>query len=428
MLVAAAAVVAITHTLCAQTNTLTRRSDPIVVKGARLPAMRGVLVSQIALYAAKNGPVAPVPFQIDEMDSSGAIALTTTDGRTTNPDDGMMDENDEIVFMACDLGTRLRREDLPRNCTQAVELACVDPVDGVTGWVYCVSFPGPVAYAAGRYVAYDLARDYVTTDRYELGYTPGQMKSYFSTLILKNSGDRVSPNVLSRYKFRVTLKLFFSVISINRNEDDMRSVLAGYKDGPVRAIRRCNNSIYLKFGIRSPTSVVDNYYYRDSIEWPTLIKLPFNVSTIASEALLITGCDWNPAAGGMRYSNSRNTHPVLVDGVMSDEEKNLDRGTYLWSAISGPQGALMSRLWLSESLIMGKELLYIDDKKIEDPPDDHQGHWGYNGWQFNVITVPAGTHRFVCYFYFPRDYKPGDETPYLNILDHPLQVRAQQLP
>jgi len=411
----------------AQTKTITRVSDPIIIKGAQIPSLRGVPLARISLYSSRNGTAAPVTFQIDEADGSGVLSLTAPDGNAINSDDGKWDDNDELVFMSCDLGDRMSAAELPAGYSAAAEISCSDPLTQGSGWVYCVSFPEPVREVATPYVRYDSKRDYVASDRYELGYTPGEMKSYFSTLLLKDNGSIRSQNILDRYKFRVTMKLFFSLISISRNEDDMRAVLVGYKDGPVRAVRRCNNSLYLKFGIRSPTSVVNNYYYRDSIEWPTLIKLPFNVSTISSEAFLVTGCDWNPLATGMSYFNSCNPAPVLVDGFMSNEEKKLDKKPYLWSALSGPQGTMLSRLWLSDSLVMGKELLYMDDKTVTDAPEGCTGHWGYNGWFFNIVTVPAGTHRFISYFYFPKDYKRGDENSFLNILDHPVTVSMRQM-
>ncbi|MCX6357970.1 MAG: hypothetical protein NT045_08890 [Candidatus Aureabacteria bacterium] len=411
----------------AEQKTIARQSDPVVVTGETLKTLRTTPLSQIALYSARGGTFSRVPSQIDERDGDGVIAVETPDGTPLHPDDNRWDDNDDLVFMARDLGDRVERDALPGGHAAAVEIECTDPVSGAKGWAYCLAFRDRVRDGPGRYVNYDLAKDYVTADCYELGYTPGQMKSYFSTLILKDNDGVHSANILDRYKFRVRMNLFFSLITISRNEDDMRSVLVGYKDGPIRAIRRCTNSMYLKFGIRSPSSVVDNYYYRDSIEWPTLIKLPFNVSTIASEAFLVTGCDWNPQAEGMRFLNSCNTTPVLVDGVMSEEEKRLDKQPYLWSAIVGSQGSLIARLWLSPSLVMGKELLYIDDKNAKDPPEDLAGHWGYNGWTFNITTVTSGTHRFISYFYFPKNYAPGDEKPYLDILDHPLRVSTRAL-
>lgn len=411
----------------AQAKTVARRSDPVVVTGRQLTGMKGVPIADCALYSMREGALRPVPFQIDEKNKDGVMALTGPNGKPVNPDDGLWDDNDELVFMAKDFGDRASKADMPAGCKQAVEIACADPVGGGEGWVYCAAFNGPPQVNPGRYVSYDFPRDYVNADCYELGYTPGEMKSYFSTLILKDNTNTRSENLLDRYKFRVTLTLFFSLISLSRNEDDMRSVLVGYKDGPIRSVRQCSNSIYLKFGIRSPTSIVDNYYYRDSIEWPTLIKLPFNVSTIASEGFLISGCDWAPSSTGMRYFNSCNLSPVLVDGVMSEAEIKLNKDAYLWSGISGPQGNMLSRLWLSPSLVMTKELLYIDDKTVADPPEGCKGHWGYNGWSFNITTVPSGTHKFVAYFYFPENYKPGDEKPFLEIIDHPLNLTTRAL-
>ncbi|MDD5557523.1 MAG: hypothetical protein PHN82_09795 [bacterium] len=404
-----------------------RHADPVVVRGDRLAPLAGVPVGRLALYAVRDGKGAPLPFQVDERNAAGALSLTGPSGRPVNQDDGLFDGNDELVFMGGDLGGRAAGGELPSAATAAVEIECRDPRTGAAGYAYCVAMPAPVPYEGHRYVRYDPARDYVTADRYELGYEPGGMKSYFSTLILKNGPAGRSPDILDRFKFRVDITFFFAIVSVSRNEDDMKSVLVGWRDGLVRAVRECDNSLYLKFGIRSPSSVVDNYYYRDSIEWPTYISLPFNVATIATEAHLTSGCDWNEAATGMTYYNSRNRAPVLVDGVMSEAERRLDRSPYDWSALSGSQGTIMSRLWLSESLVMEKELLYIDDRTIEDPPEGCSGHWGYNGWRFNITTVPKGTHTFISYFYFPADGGPEAEEAYLDILDRPLEVSTRPL-
>ncbi len=415
------------HALSSQTRSIERLSDPIILTGKQLSPMEGTSISHLYLYSKVGDKVERIPSQIDERNAKGDRSLTSPKGKPVNPDDGKLDENDELVFMSRDLGGRISRAELPKGAEKVVEITCQDPTSTGKGWAYLVAHPAPVGGETRRYVNYDLKKDYINAANYELGYTPGAMKSYFSTMILKNGAQGRSPNVLDRFKFRTNLSLLFGLINIERTEDDMRSVLIGYKDGPVRAIRRCGNSMYIKFGIRSPTSVIDNYYYGDSIEWPTLIKLSFNVSTIASEASLTSGCDWNTKATGLHYSNSLNTKPVLVDGIMSEAEKNLDKKPYAWSILSGKQGSLISRLWLSKSLVMGKELLYIDDKNILDPPEGCEGHWGYNGWEFDIITVSKGTHEFISYFYFPKDYKPGAEKAYLDILDHPIRMTTNEI-
>jgi hypothetical protein len=414
------------HTLYAERKSIKRVADPIVLRGDRFGSLKGVPVSHLCLYSMSGGKMTVAPSQIDERDAKGMLSLTSPNGAAINPDDGKLDANDELVFMVRDCGDRAKKRDLPFGVEKAVEITCINPVTDGEGWVYLAAQSEPVKADGGRYVSYDLAKDYITAKNYELGYTPGASESYFNTMILKNGEEGRSPDILDRFKFRFDMTLFFSIIKVRRTENEMRSTLTGYKNGPIRAVRRCNNSMYIKFGIRSPSSTTDNYYYGNTVEWPTLISLPFNVSTIASEAFLFSGCDWNMEANGMHYFNSLNG-PVLVNGVMSEKERHLDKKPYAWSVLSGEQGTLMSRLWLSPSLVMEKELLYIDNKTAYDPPEDNVGHWGYNGWRFDIITVSKGTHKFISYFYFPEDSKPGFEKAYLDILDHPVQVRTALL-
>ena len=76
---------------------INRPQDPIIVTGANLSAHGGAPVNELVLYAYQAGAWTPIPFQIDERtnDITGTYVIS---------DDGLLDANDELVFMAADTG------------------------------------------------------------------------------------------------------------------------------------------------------------------------------------------------------------------------------------------------------------------------------------------------------------------------------------
>ena len=79
-------------------SALDRVEDPVVIIGAQLPALSGVPLNELVLYAYRGGDWQAVPFQIDEVSISGTYVIS---------DDGLLDANDELVFMAADAGDQV---------------------------------------------------------------------------------------------------------------------------------------------------------------------------------------------------------------------------------------------------------------------------------------------------------------------------------
>ena len=77
-------------------NTLTRQRDPVVVQGSSLPAFGGAPLDELFAYAYNSGTWQQIPFQFDEVEPIGNTYVVT--------EDGLLDANDELAFMALDAG------------------------------------------------------------------------------------------------------------------------------------------------------------------------------------------------------------------------------------------------------------------------------------------------------------------------------------
>ena len=85
-----------------QNNSIDREHDAIVISGEMLATFAGAPIGDLFLYSFDNQSktFAQIPFQFDERGISG------TDTSFFIADDGFLDANDELAFMACDLGDR----------------------------------------------------------------------------------------------------------------------------------------------------------------------------------------------------------------------------------------------------------------------------------------------------------------------------------
>ena len=76
----------------------------------------GAAERQVALLAC-GVACAPIPWQLDERDANGDLALD--DGAEPMRDDppGVVDPNDELLWMAADAARRMRDDERPPNAT-----------------------------------------------------------------------------------------------------------------------------------------------------------------------------------------------------------------------------------------------------------------------------------------------------------------------
>jgi hypothetical protein len=79
-------------------TSLTRPQDPVIVSGAMLTAFDGAAIDELRLYAFADGSWQPIPFQVDEV-----VFINNTNVYTAF-EDGLLDANDELVFMGHDAG------------------------------------------------------------------------------------------------------------------------------------------------------------------------------------------------------------------------------------------------------------------------------------------------------------------------------------
>ncbi len=337
----------------AQTNSLDRPSDPVILTGQDLSSLTGLALNVVVAFRYVGG-WQQVPVQIDERkwvdfglvynsNAVGIVTLAYADATTycgADPDPSF-DADDELVVMARDAGNRA----VPATClptsvltNSPVELTVTDPLNSGTGYVYLFHSDGSRQPDAGtNYVSYTfllLAGSYIPNYGTRNGPNPedsaavtAYYREHFSDRWIRNQTRIFAPgadgiDILDRHRNQ------FSPAQCNvRNEDTFSNGEGAFfanKSGPVRAIR---SYLGANSGVLTQR---DHQFYERRHDITTFLR----VHSIPGVMDLY---DYATNATGMAYFNNLNTNGVPING----SPDVVAPGPIQWEMVTGPHGTLM---------------------------------------------------------------------------------------
>ena len=365
--------------------TLDRTLEPVIVKGADLPDFLGAPVEHLFVYAYRDGAWVQIPAQVDEV---------TAEGKYTALEDGVLDGNDEVVFMAQDLGDRVPGM-APMEGGQPIaarwyEIAVVDPLDPAKkGFAYVVRSSTLSRTFTADYVSFDLDQHRLIGVTYRLGFaTP---KPWIDYLAFAGNETDILDRTKTRLFCRVPVICPITEAKLPDLQDDL------IKDGPVRVIVR---------GGRVQA-------YAAMAAWRTSIDLP---EGLAGDMRLST--DFNDAVVGATFYSA-----VVPQGVTVDGQPDTVSSTPLspWWQLSTSWGTVLQ---VSDTSPIGGEQnnYYVDNAAIDTSDTGDQKHYADTG-VYIVNPNLSFTYRFTIYF-LPES-QPNLGEMYASYFSQPLSVTAQ---
>ena len=334
-----------------------RSHDPVVVPGSELPEFDGVPLDELVLLARDSDGWGPIPFQIDEVTASGEYTTT---------EDGLLDANDELVFMGYDAG-----QAVPSGDWVVDDEARLHPRYAVT--VTDPLAPGDIAHAylyrsstLGRspthYLTFDEPAQTVTALSYTVVFSPNTFIG-MSDLYINGHGT----DVLDRQKLRVTTS---GLLNLTLDEEELIDqvgvqTLTLPVSGPVRAVSPGGTTWFAFYAARIDADLNVPF---------TEVEIPG--STIDQARL---SYDWNdPATTGMApatHYDSNTPGGVAVDGVA---EILSTTPPVSWDEIDGSLGAVVFVSYVDH----GEDLLsnyYKDDSTVDGDDTGDQRSFGDSG-------------------------------------------------
>jgi hypothetical protein len=392
-----------------------RTLEPVVIEGSQFPLFTNVRISNLWAYTKMNGFWVQIPLQIDEVTLLGDYAT----------ENGRLDSNDELVFMAMDLGQKASAGDWIWNDASRdyprYEIKVTNPLNPTEiGYVY-IYRSNTVTASHEDYVDWDSTNQLIASGTYTLGLSTTEFIGIDS---LKMNGMDV--DILDRSKFRlyVTCKTGGTPVPILISEEFGEVEFPDFFefepdiDGPVRV----GGGIFSR----------SNWYYQAmrqnqfSIDFEVLkgivCELPYlNFDHINAFRYSF---DWlNPVDTGMSpmtYYDNNKPSGVVINGV-SDSVPKTPVNT--WSQASGNLGSLV-RVTDIDIFDATIENYYLDT--TSDPGDDTGDFQSFGDSGYNVKFRPEAIEYgqldvFSLEFILPPN-QPNIGGTYVNYKQNPLQV------
>jgi len=385
------------------------------ISGSDLGCLEGRAEAAVEVVACGEA-CAPIPWQLDERDADGELALA--DGPQPNRDEppGVIDANDELLWMAADGGRQARPGELPpTDCARELEVGSGDD----RTWVYAVVVPAPARRSPVRYVEYDPVADVVRAARVAIGFGAATPRY----LALRDSDGNLGPNLLDRLKVRASA-WFLGLIPLGRTEDDMEWQFDAWRAGPIRVVRRERQWVRLGWGLRTPIFRTESFVYRDLIELPVRLRLNFPPTYFFRSIEVQAALDFR-ALGGWTVRGPDGLAGA-IGGLSAKVVKRANETDGDWLALEGPAVTLVLRLQLGESFAsLRRQLLYREDDDGTGPEDVRGEHPAIGFRLTDWSNVDRGNHWFAA---IATALPPGyDVGRYLRENAAPLTIDAHDL-
>ncbi len=351
---------------------------PVVLKATKVPALLGANAHKLSAFRCREGASQPILFQVDEFNAEGRVVSLDSQGLSPDPSPGVLDENDEIVFMLRDTGEPCAGEILSRVPGKIVELRASAPYLEDPGVLYFVV--GERGFVpAGGYVRYDRESDFTDSAALRMGYFRNQ-PVLLDRLAFKDVKAWKGEDVLDREKARFRVKALGSLLTITITEEDYKSSLRSARAGPIRVIRELDADVKPVPGL-TLKAIVTYYHYERLWYGDVRFEIPKSAALLTSSMDMIATLDFHDQAGIRIYTGAL-PEGVLVDGKMLEKEKSLALGKDPWYFAVGDGHYLLGMIDLDPEFDVVPRARFIDTTGIPSPPEEVPGGQPEAGYEF----------------------------------------------
>ncbi|MDZ7724555.1 MAG: FlgD immunoglobulin-like domain containing protein [candidate division KSB1 bacterium] len=416
--------------------------EPYVRSGWSFRAFEGESVDHIFLFAydSQIGEFKMMPFQIDErIYALDDLKEGSTYRRTYfKPDDGLMDNDDEVVWMVRDMGDKAPEAAWIDNAEsrhyQRVELKLYEKDredQAAYAYAFCSStIPDTVPRPYD--LSYDQDVDAVSSHIYKVGFN--ESSGILDDIMIKAPyGNGI--DVLDTQKIRVAGALLLGPNlqfqpgrggqpDLNERDflyiypfDGENAYLKITEQPVVRLIREVRLTIILGGFLTLDdlaTPITTKFYpYSGQLEGGLVLNqevldnaFPTSGGVTMEFDQVRHSFDFNENAIGMKFMNSRNSG-VLIDGNPDDVDHTITNEDTIrvWTLSSGDQGTVFTYLSLNDTSSLKESYLYYYDDKSGGNDDNSTVTGGdtgdgksYGDHGFKVVNGQSFELNFNAYF------------------------------
>jgi hypothetical protein len=362
--------------------TVSRDDETVVITGEGLSALIGTPVDQLGIFRfdASSQAFVPIPFQVDErLDVTFSVGgqgefVEEDMYDVLGLDDGLLDEQDELVFLFGDGGPQAPTGAAWPAGTASIryETMVQDDRSGqqpVTRWAYLFAGPALQRSPVGYVTWGGSASSSIVTSRFSLDFTDRWLLTGFRVTPPCGSGA----DLIDRLKIRSAP---LGLPSVDEEVLNLNSEFLGGLVGPIRVVR----------SIRGAKSGVNTIHY-DLVSrgrWTRLVHL--RVHPLDRFDVYF---DWLPRSNALFFRDGM-TGPVPINGV---PDPSVSTSFAAWNLVRGPGGGMFVVYDAPPSPFFSERRLYYrDDAGYNDAPagtghypDEDDSAYGTHG--LSILNV-----------------------------------------
>lgn len=365
----------------------------ITIEGEDMPVALGQNIDDLSLAAIQDNVMEPVPFQIDQYNTGGAIYFDGWEVPMAG-DAKKLDATDKLLFLFKDAGNRRRPTD-PYDGEVLAEIKLKDTA-GVERFVYLVR--GSRLRSEEQYVRYSAEMGVVETDFYSLRYNKDNHLKWDDFQYLNYVGERP----LDSMKLRLRTGLVSSIAPTELNNDDLVALPTGEKIGPIRTTTQLDFTLYLvKLPILQLSLQI--HHYPKAVMYDVRGIIPEVRRYLLKDPSIAMTLDANRLLGSTIRMANGPKEPGVVDGKIDALEEQMrqihftPQDNWYWVSTKRNLDIVAYLDYLGE---FNEPISPVidDDLTYEDPPEVFPGQLPNVGYRIDSFPM-KGFLGFVVSIY-----------------------------
>lgn len=372
---------------------------PMLVEGDNMPAALGKRIESLSLQAVIDGQMEPVPYQIDEYNTGGAVYFKALKVPIEGSE-GILDANDKLVFLYKDAGPR--RETFHVNDGKLLSEIELTDATGIRRYVYLVE--NSRLRSEEQYVRYSTDIGQVETDFYSLTYNKENQLNWDEFSYAAFRGDRP----LDTMKIRLIGGLFTEMSTVTLNNKNFVAKPIGEHVGPVRTTSQMEITMWM-FNLPLMEISYQVHHYPKSMLYDVRVIMPEVRRKILASPMLSISLDANNLIGSTLQTALGPKQPVDVDGKITPLENELLKSSvtpehnWIWLSTQRNLDVLAFFDYLGDTR-EPLSLVYADDLEMMDPPERFKGMVPNAGYRIDNFPM-SGFFGFVVSIFLSEGYE-----------------------
>jgi hypothetical protein len=252
---------------------ITACAQPVIINGEMVSSLRGKPISTLRVRDLSGKPVL---FQVDEVTADGEYVLTEGEEPNTESGNGLLDKQDEIVFLWEDCSAA---ESLDSSVNDGVLIR----VEKKSESRYVIIDASKDADLSGKsYLHYDHSLQMLRTPYYYAQF--GKDRFHFTRAGIRDLRGSGYIDLTAELKIEIVLKALWGLIPIRYTEENIVCIVKRYKTGPLRLIRRGDFHLNLGLGIKGSRAAVNQICYPRLVNVPVYIHVPIRFRSLFGDA------------------------------------------------------------------------------------------------------------------------------------------------